>query len=251
MPDFLIFAAALAVLFALLSFPFIGRKAQLTASPRNASPPPAPKPTPAAKPIPARRAAPPARKIYGSDMVALVAFNDRAYPVAAPAKPDADWLPGRIHRLPGHISGRCTNIAAGIKTSVDMLEQTPNGRQKRIVLLSDGGANADVDRIIPEACRARANGIKIDCIAFGPTAPTETLKRIASASGNGKMIAVNSLRGLTDALVANDNTTSPSQPRHHAETTVYCIDTSGSMTLPMPDDVTFLGAGPAAPFPVP
>jgi hypothetical protein len=69
---------------------------------------------------------------------------------------------------------------------------------------------------------------KVSTIAFGRDADEALLQRIASATHNGRFVSVDTLRELTDALIAHDP--GRRQRYHHrSETAVFCLDLSGSM----------------------
>ena len=81
--------------------------------------------------------------------------------------------------------------------------------------------------------RAKNSYININTIGFGDTYDELLLRQIASATHNGKFVPVNSLRELTNALVAyggNGKNRNGGNGKHRRmETTVFVIDLSGSM----------------------
>lgn len=83
--------------------------------------------------------------------------------------------------------------------------------------------------------QAREAYINIMTIGFGdPSAYDENLlRRISDATHRGAFVPVQSLRQLTDALIASDTGTNRKRHHHRAETTILCLDCSGSMLGPM------------------
>lgn len=169
--------------------------------------------------------------VYGSDRIALVVFNDDGKPLAVPAKPFAPWLQSRIQQLPLSISGNCTNLAAGFDASIKMLQRTPPGIQRRIWLLSDGLPNRDTARIQSLVRIARDSHININTVQFGDNghANAQLLKTIANGTHNGTFYRIGNLRDLKHALMRGSKRIGPTRRHHRSETTVFCIDTSGSM----------------------
>lgn len=170
------------------------------------------------------------RVVMGADRIALVGFHHLAFVIAKSAEAHAHWLQTRTLQLHEKIGGNGTNITAGLRQSIALLQNVPCGVLRRIWLLTDGYPNCETDqiyRVVEQAVQAHIN---INCIGFGDSYDTALLKRISSATHNGKFVPVTSLRELTNALVmAGDG----HHRAHRAECTVLAIDLSGSMTEPM------------------
>lgn len=165
------------------------------------------------------------------DLIGLVGFHDRAFVVAKPAEPYAAWLYERSQTLHQRLGG-LTNMTAGLMLAVSLVRRSPHGAFRRIWLLSDGEPNVDrqgLNAAVQEARHARCN---VNCIGFGDHYNEGLLRQIAGATHNGKFVPVNSLRELTDTLIATDVQRAQHRHRHHhrAETTVLAIDLSGSMS---------------------
>jgi Mg-chelatase subunit ChlD len=171
----------------------------------------------------------------GTDKIALTGFNDSGFVIALPADPFAPWLHERVNKLPSKIGGQHTNIADGLRKSLDVLAKAPRGALKRIWLLSDGHPNIETDAILPMADRAREAWVNVNTIGFGdPNGYDEGLLRAISArTHNGKFVPVQSLRELSAALITNAPRQRIERRRHRAEYTILAVDCSGSMTLPM------------------
>ncbi len=164
------------------------------------------------------------------DRVGLVGYHDKGFVRARPAEPYAHWLLERVQDLPNRLGGSWTNITDGLRQAVSLLQATPRGQLRRIWLLSDGYANREAHGL-PEVLEiARRHWINVNTIGFGDAFDEATLKNIAAATHNGKFVSVQSLRQLTDCLIRRDVR---QQVRHRAETTIYAIDLSWSMTDPM------------------
>jgi Mg-chelatase subunit ChlD len=174
-------------------------------------------------------------KLYGPDRIGIVGFHDEGFPIAVPAEPDAPWLQRRALQLHDRVAGTSTNIAAGLRLTTSMLSRAPAGAIRRAWFLTDGHPNRDVEAIMPAVHQAREAFININTIGFGdPGGYDEVLlRRIARATHNGRFVPVNSLRQLTDALIAYAEGKRPQHHRHRCEYTVLAIDCSGSMVLPM------------------
>jgi uncharacterized protein with von Willebrand factor type A (vWA) domain len=174
-------------------------------------------------------------KAYGADRIGLVGFNDRGFVIAKPAEAHAAWLQERVRQLHQRVSGSYTNIADGLRKSLDLLRQSPPSRLRRLWLLSDGEANFEVSAIMPTVEQLRRERVNINCIGFGDAYDAALLSRISAATHNGKVIPVRTLRGLTDALLLGTGGRGASHYRGRAETTVLCLDLSPSMTGAMDD----------------
>lgn len=169
----------------------------------------------------------------GRDTIGLTAFHERGFIVMPPSLLNSPKIPQKFQELQSKIDGMGTNITDGLRKAINLACETPKGRRKRIVLLSDGEANREITSLWQEVQRASENFINIDAIAFGPDAPRDTLERIAKGTHRGKMLAVNSLRELSDALAGTAQFNPARSGNYKPQTTIYCIDASISMRMPM------------------
>lgn len=177
----------------------------------------------------------PARRIVtGSDRVALVGFHDRAFVISALAEPGEPKLQQRALQLHARVAGSGTNIADGLRKSISLLRNSPNGVLRRIWLLSDGEPNIEPDAIFPVLADARRSYINVNTIGFGDSFDEKLLRRMAGATHNGRFFSVRNLRQLTAVLLA-DAKKNPlaTRRRHRAENTVLAIDCSISMNWTM------------------
>lgn len=173
------------------------------------------------------------RKVYAPDRIGIVGFHDRGFVVAKPAEPHAAWLQQRSQQLHAKIGG-LTNMTDGLRKSLMLIRRTPPGILRRIWLLSDGAPNVDKGGLVAVVDEARRAHCNINTIGFGDHFNERLLRQIAGRTHNGKFLAVRTLRQLTDALIANGDTSSHPPRRHHrSETTILTIDLSGSMTSSM------------------
>lgn len=176
------------------------------------------------------------KKVFGSDRIGIVGYHDSAFVIAKPAEPHAPWLQKRLINLREKIGGSGTNIADGLRKGIQMLCKTPPGILRRLWLLTDGEANRETDQIMPMVNKAFKNRININTIGFGNDGEYDKnlLCQISSATHNGKFIAVNSLRELTNALIRSaGNGNGLKNTRHRSETTMLVLDFSPSMTCSM------------------
>jgi Mg-chelatase subunit ChlD len=173
--------------------------------------------------------------VYQADRIGLVGFNDAAFVIAKPTEAHAAWLQERTRALHTKIAGSYTNITAGLRASIDLLQQSPRGFYRRIWLLTDGKPNKETWSLMSIVAQAREAYINIMTIGFGDPAGYDEslLRRISDATHRGAFIPVQSLRQLTDALIASDTGTHRKRYHHRAETSVLCVDLSGSMMEPM------------------
>ena len=74
---------------------------------------------------------------------------------------------------------------------------TPN----YIIMFSDGGANINEDRVIPEAVKTRIAGAHITAVAVGKDLNMMALKGIVSDPVNRNVIFVDTYDQLTDDIV--------------------------------------------------
>jgi hypothetical protein len=174
-------------------------------------------------------------KRYGADMIGLGIFHDDYRLIAKPMEAHNAKLQELITSLPDQVSGRGTNLTAGLMGAVRMAERAPAGCLRRVWVLSDGDPNIDVDGLYRAVEEARKRRININTIGFGnPGAreyDPELLKRISKATHNGRFVPVDSLRSLSRALVGNSRN---HHHRHHRqEITVMSIDCSLSMNADM------------------
>lgn len=168
------------------------------------------------------------RAIYGPDRIGIVGFHDKAFIIAVPAEPYAEWLQRRSQLLHDKVGGRGTNLTDGLRKAAEMLNKCPRGVLKRIWLLTDGYPNRETDRmesVLESVRRARVN---VNTVGFGDAYDEGLLRRIAGATHNGKFVPVRTLRQLTDALLKSESRNGR-RGRHQSETTILVIDLSPSM----------------------
>jgi len=170
------------------------------------------------------------QRIYGTDRVGLVGFHDRGFTIARPTRLHDPRLQQRCQTLHERVSGMSTNLTDGLRKGVGILSNTPPGILRRIWLLTDGFPNRETDQINAVIDAARLAYINVNTIGFGDRYDEALLRRISSATHNGRFVSVRSLRQLTDAL-GNSARRSFTKRRHQAECTMLIIDLSGSMIL--------------------
>ena len=180
------------------------------------------------------------------DRIGIVGFNDRAHRIANLAEPHDALLLKRTQQLHEYTGG-LTNITAGLRLSIEMLEAVPRGTLRRIWLLSDGEPNIDAgEKLDHMVLRARQSYININTIGFGvrPYGSVSNwllsivgfgynhdegiLRRIARGTHNGRFVSVSSLRELSNTLTSNNGAPARLCGRR-SEATVLAIDLSASM----------------------
>lgn len=174
------------------------------------------------------------QKVFAPDRIGIVGFNDRGFVIAHPEGPYSTKLRSRSGILHTMISGSYSNIAAGLRESIRLVKVGSPGTHRRIWLFSDGYANKDQEKIKTIVQEARHNHININVIAFGDNYDDSLLRSICKDTHNGKFIKARTLKEITDALSKGSNTNGRHNQHHHrSETTIICIDLSGSMVNPM------------------
>jgi len=168
----------------------------------------------------------------GPDKICLVGFNDKGFVITEPAYAHSHTLVEKSQTLNEFVTG-VTNMTDGLLKGIEMCTHSPRGALRRIWLLSDGYPNRETDGLMEMVERAKNSYININTIGFGDTYDETLLRQIASATHNGKFVPVNSLRELTNALVAYGGNGKKRNSRNgnhrRMETTVMVIDLSGSM----------------------
>lgn len=119
-------------------------------------------------------------RLRADDEVALVTFASEAQVVAGRrARGDGAWLLAAIDGL--HPAGN-TNLHAGLQLGLGELTAADAGRQRRVVLLTDGIANVgvvDPQQIAAATTPTTAAGIAIATIGVGEDLDTALLRRLA------------------------------------------------------------------------
>ncbi|MEZ2145350.1 VWA domain-containing protein [Bradyrhizobium sp. DN5] len=182
-------------------------------------------------PVAQRRTPQPA--IRCADLVALVVFNDHGKVLNGFISAFDGSFAKAVQALPNAVCGSWTNIADGLSVANDLLGRMPRGLRRRIWLLSDGCANPHNNAIWDEVARARAQWTNINTIGFGNPHEfdRDLLARIADATHNGHYYEATTVAALGQAF--RRAASSRKGTNHRGEATVFCIDTSGSMTAAM------------------
>lgn len=172
-------------------------------------------------------------RAFGPDLVGLIGLHTTGFALVPPCSAFDHRLQEAVANLPSYI-GSGTNLTAGLRQGLTLLRQAPPGYLRRLWLLTDGQPNIDVNGIFPAVADARAAWVNINTIGFGDSYDRGLLERIATGTHRGRFIPVQSLRELTDALLADQRPARPSDRWHHrAEVTVLALDLSPSMLEPM------------------
>lgn len=164
----------------------------------------------------------------GCDLVGVIGFNEKAFPISLPAEPWGDKLTTRVAGLPSRMGGGGTNIAAALRLALEMTRKCPKGSRRRIFLLSDGEHNTDTHDTEPAAQAIAAVRINLNCIAFGEAVDSAFLKKLAGKTHNGKFIPVASLHDMAAALKRGSGSVHAKRD-HRQEVAIICVDLSPSM----------------------
>lgn len=167
------------------------------------------------------------RRLECPDMIALVGFHHGAVVLSKFVSTHDHAFEEAVARLP-QVINNYTNLAAGLRESINLVSKAPRGMRRRIWALSDGQDNVETDKLFGEVRRAAENRININTIGFGlgnGVSPGR-LKAVSAGTHNGRYITVESAKRLGKSL--RSGLTGPAQV-HQGEATVYCIDLSPSM----------------------
>jgi Ca-activated chloride channel family protein len=136
-------------------------------------------------------------RLGSSDRVALVQYDDNAQVVVSSIPTDAagkDRLRGAIREL---TVGGSTNLHEGMTLGRDEVQRTlASGQVSRIILLSDGRANAGVidPGAIADAARAAADrGVRITSVGVGLDYNEDLMEAIAEAGRGNYYYVKNSI----------------------------------------------------------
>lgn len=164
----------------------------------------------------------------GTDLIAVIGFNDKAFPISLPAEPWGDKLTTRVATLPTRMGGGGTNIASALRLALEMSRRCPKGTRRRVFLLSDGEHNTATHDTEP-AAQAIANAfINLNVLAFGEAANSTLLRTLAAKTHHGKFIPVASLHEMALALKQGSGT-AHTKRQHRQEVAIICVDLSPSM----------------------
>lgn len=125
------------------------------------------------------------QRLHPDDHAAVVAFDDAVTTVAEPATGrEQAGLTAVIARIG---AGGSTNLSGGWLRGTELIERfAGDGRTARILLLTDGQANAgirDLPSLVGLCAAARARGITTSTIGFGAGYDEDLLKAMADAGG--------------------------------------------------------------------
>ena len=170
----------------------------------------------------------PANQRMGTDLIAVIGFNDKAFPISLPAEPWGDKLTARVATLPSRMGGSGTNIASALRLALEMTRKCPKGTRRRIFLLSDGEHNTATHDTEPAAQAIADARINLNVLAFGEAANSTLLRTLAAKTHNGKFIPVASLHEMAAALKQGSGT-AHTKRQHRQEVAIICVDLSPSM----------------------
>ncbi|MDB5970966.1 MAG: von Willebrand factor type domain [Hydrocarboniphaga sp.] len=185
-----------------------------------------------ARPEPAKphqyRSPPKAKHSKRRYEIAMVGYGTQAFVISRHAGPHDPQLAQRVMSLPQRkcISGGSTNLTAGIRLGLKLLQERPSA-EKTIVCLTDGHANEELAQLPAVVEQARRAGVTIHGLAMGRGFHGEQLGKITHPTG-GKVMLINDLRQLGNALTEVGRTV-VNQSRGRPAVMCLAIDYSGSM----------------------
>ncbi|MEQ9399108.1 MAG: VWA domain-containing protein [Longimicrobiales bacterium] len=167
------------------------------------------------------------QRLAVDDVVSVVAYDDAVAVVAPPATGDAQAHLTRQIRQIG--PGGCTNLSGGWLRGRDLVaESARDGGVNRVVLLTDGLANAgitDPDTLVGLCRSAAAMGITTTTVGFGSHYDEDLLRAMAEAGGGAAYyierpdqaagVFEEELEGLTS--IAAQNARVEVRPGQHAD----------------------------------
>lgn len=126
------------------------------------------------------------RRLWPQDRVSVVAYDHEVDTVAAHAA--GGDMPDLTYRIGGIEPRGSTNLSGGWLRGRELLSAAGDRRVRRIVLLTDGLANAGITspvQLASMAAQAREIGVSTTTIGFGADYDESLLRRMAEAGGGG------------------------------------------------------------------
>jgi Ca-activated chloride channel homolog len=140
------------------------------------------------------------RRLGPADSFGLVTFDDDAA-VVVPFGPLSN--PHRVeHAIAAVVAGRTTDLSAGYLRGLQEVRRTARTAGTRVLLVSDGHANAgvtDPDRLGQVAAQAAAEGITTTALGFGLDYD-ETLLAALARAGHGAELFAETAEAAVDAV---------------------------------------------------
>jgi Ca-activated chloride channel family protein len=128
-------------------------------------------------------------RLGAEDSLALVTFDNEVSLLAPSQVPDKEQLREVIKRI---APGGMTNLSGGWLKGAEELRRAPDGGQKRVLLLSDGHANAgitDADSLTGMVSGLKGKQISTTTIGFGRGFDENLLTAMADAGGGNGYFA--------------------------------------------------------------
>jgi Ca-activated chloride channel family protein len=154
-----------------------------------------------------------AERLQAKDELGLVAFDDRVRLLTPLASVDGPRMRAAIASIG---PGGSTNLSGGWLRGLGELVDAPADGPRKIMLLTDGLANAGItnrDDLVQMARRARLEGVTTSTIGFGAGYDEELLRDMADAGGGSTYFAATpddapgiferELEGLTRVVAHN------------------------------------------------
>lgn len=127
------------------------------------------------------------RELAAGDIVTIVTFDDWA-DVVVKAQPVGNRT-GLFAKIAGISAGASTDLSAGWLAAIDQMRSfVGEGRSSRVLILSDGHANAGIvegDRLATMARQFRLEGMETSTLGFGDGFNEDLMQELATA-GDGR-----------------------------------------------------------------
>jgi Mg-chelatase subunit ChlD len=217
----------------------VGSKAPL---PRPAQPlkrqavsPPAATVLPLRRPAPAMPAATPRpQRAPGGDLIALAGFADKGYMILPPTPISAPGVRSRVDELTTgkRFRGGLTNLAAGLDIALPLLEKAKPDRIRKLIIVSDGEPNKQLEQLPLLAARARMANVRICAIHVGPAGSGNEIRRLTETTPGGWYTEARTVGSLASAIRKAASDTQAHRSSRKA-VVVFAVDGSSSMSEPI------------------
>lgn len=193
----------------------------------------------AARPGAVRQAAPSGTGTHRAgtqdDLIAIVGFADKAYPILLPTPMSKPGIRQRVNQLtsPKYFRGGMTNLAAGMEQGLDYLERS-QGRVRRLLVVSDGLPNIGEERLPALAERARDSHVSI-CSIYAGDGNAPVLQSMSDKTKGGWHTTARKMTDLAAAIRRAGDGAVGNWRSPRKGIIVVCIDMSGSMIGDLPN----------------
>lgn len=177
-----------------------------------------------------------AGQMIKDDLIAIVGFSDKAYPILLPTGMSKPGIRKRVSQLtsPKYFRGGTTNLADGMEQALDILEKS-HGRVRRLLVISDGQPNVGVSRLPELAERARKSHVSI-CSIYAGTGNSPILQSMSDKTKGGWHTTARKMTDLAAAIRKAGHGAVSNWRSSRRGIMVICMDMSGSMIGDLSDE---------------